>query len=778
MDLLHHMSPGNPRVLLRRGWAAASLYLIGFLLILPVISSAETLVTGNIPENTIWTVSGSPYVVTGDVTVYHPVAGGVSIATLTIEPGVTVRFRPNTRLAVGHYNNFGALVARGTPEAPIIFTSDATTPQPGDWKGLCFDNATDDDTTVLEHCVVEYAGKTHNAGIYCSYASPTFRSCIIRNSSAHGIYLNSNANPVIGGEGAGNTITGNAAYGIYAANTASTPIITHNTISSNGSFPIRIGADKTVSDNSFSENNHQAIELIGGSISADTSWTDQGVPYIVTSDITVQQASLTVAPGVTVRFRPNTRLAVGHYNNFGALVARGTPEAPIIFTSDATTPQPGDWKGLCFDNATDDDTTVLEHCVVEYAGKTHNAGIYCSYASPTFRSCIIRNSSAHGIYLNSNANPVIGGEGAGNTITGNAAYGIYAANTASTPIITHNTISSNGSFPIRIGADKTVSDNSFSENNHQAIELIGGSISADTSWTDQGVPYIVTSDITVQQASLTVAPGVTVRFRPNTRLAVGHYNNFGALVARGTPEAPIIFTSDATTPQPGDWKGLYFDNATNDDATVLEHCVVEYAGKTHNAGIYCYYASPVIKSCILRNSSHSGIYLFGSGCDNIVLLFNTLAYNRYGVYASGRALPVIQNNNFIGNTLYGIYNDGASKINAEANWWGDLQGPNLSGDKIHGNAEPAPWLIGIIDEIIFPGTSEDSDGDDLPDSWENSHFGNLAPGSYDDPDNDGVPNFLEFLIGARPDAAEAIPCRLLDFQFNGTGRTAAVTFDN
>lgn len=114
-----------------RGRATALLYLLGFMLLLPLASSAETVVSGTISEDTTWTVEGMPYVITGDVTVRHTATGEDSVATLTIEPGVTVRFRSNTRLAFGYSSNYrGALVAQGTAEAPIVFTSDAATPAP------------------------------------------------------------------------------------------------------------------------------------------------------------------------------------------------------------------------------------------------------------------------------------------------------------------------------------------------------------------------------------------------------------------------------------------------------------------------------------------------------------------------------------------------------------------------------------------------------------------------------------------------------------------------
>ena len=110
-------------------------------------------------------------------------------------------------------------------------------------------------------------------------------------------------------------------------------------------------------------------------------------------------------------------------------------------------------------------------------------------------------------------------------------------------------------------------------------------------------------------ATLTIEPGVEVRFNGGTGLYIGADGYYGALTARGTADAPIVFTSNASPPAPGNWKGIYFTNETNDAKTVLEHCVVEYGGHTNNADLYLYNASFPIKSSTIRYSSGNGIYL-------------------------------------------------------------------------------------------------------------------------------------------------------------------------
>ena len=124
-------------------------------------TSGQTLVGGAITSNQTWTTANSPYEVTSEIVVYN-------LARLTIEPGVTVRFRPNTGLVVGYYNydytainnaERGALTVNGTAEAPVLFT--ATSRAPGGWRGLAFGAATDFGglNSTLHHLTIADAGQ-------------------------------------------------------------------------------------------------------------------------------------------------------------------------------------------------------------------------------------------------------------------------------------------------------------------------------------------------------------------------------------------------------------------------------------------------------------------------------------------------------------------------------------------------------------------------------------------------------------------------------------------
>ncbi len=676
-----------------------------------------TLVSGTIRADTTWTLDKSPYVVTGDISIFGSYSDK---ATLTIEPGVEVLFSSGTILFIGYPgSHVGALVAQGTADLPITFTSAAETPAPGDWEGIYFRVTTDEATTIMEHCIVEYGGQSYDANIYCSSASPTIKSSTIRYSSASGIYLYGRSNPVIGGEEAGNLITENTTYGINSAGSYPSPTITQNTFSNNGSSALRLRPYlENVSQNTGSGNGTDAIELFGEQVRMDTTWQTNNLPYMVTGDISIfgsysDKATLTIEPGVEVLFSSGTILFIGYPgSHVGALVAQGTADLPITFTSAAETPAPGDWEGIYFRVTTDEATTIMEHCIVEYGGQSYDANIYCSSASPTIKSSTIRYSSASGIYLYGSSSPVIGGEDAGNTITDNTTYGISSGGSSPSPTITHNDFSGNGSSAMRLRPYLVnVSQNTGSGNGTDGIELFGEQVRSDTNWQTNSLPYVVTGDISIlgnysDKATLTIEPGVEIRFITGTCLFIGYpSSHIGALVAQGTSDLPITFTSAAETPAPGDWEGIYFRTTTDDTSTIMEHCIVEYGGQSYNANIYLYTAAPTFQHNTIRNSSHSGIYAYGNGNDGAVISCNNLKDNVYGIYTAQNAQPVISGNNFLGSRNYGVYNVHAEEVTANGNWWGDANGPNINGDATYGAVTVDTWLMTESECITAPPTN-------------------------------------------------------------------------
>ncbi len=167
--------------------------------------------------------------------------------------------------------------------------------------------------------------------------------------------------------------------------------------------------------------------------------------------------------------------------------------------------------------------------------------------------------------------------------------------------------------------------------------IVGGFISADTQWPLADSPYHVTSNIAVvADATLTIDPGVEIRFDPGLSLTVG----VGTLVARGAEASPIRFTAQQTSPTVQPWGHIEFsDDAT--DATfggaedyvsgsILEYVTVEFAGSGGVGAVRAVDSSPFIHASNVQHSVGGGIYVNGQGADLIRIAENTVAHNRNG----------------------------------------------------------------------------------------------------------------------------------------------------
>ncbi len=112
---------------------------------------------------------GSPGQTSGDLRV----GGGKAFSTLTIEPGVTLKFNKNLAASLhveyptGNTAAMGALIAVGTAGKHIVFTSQSDAPAAGDWRGLTF-GLLPSPKNQLEYVEILYAGgKSGAQGFHC-----------------------------------------------------------------------------------------------------------------------------------------------------------------------------------------------------------------------------------------------------------------------------------------------------------------------------------------------------------------------------------------------------------------------------------------------------------------------------------------------------------------------------------------------------------------------------------------------------------------------------------
>lgn len=271
----------------------------------PAVAAGPTPVSGTISSDTTWMLDNSPYIVVGNITV----AAG---ATLTVEPGVEVRFSTGRWLQVS--NNGGSLVAQGTASQPITFTSSLTMPVAGSWRYLYF---AADSTGRLAHCGIGYAGANNYPALDIRSAAVQIDNCRIHHSQDEGVRLT----------GAGLS-----------------PSLRNTRIEDNGGNAITQNTiDMTPSYQALtlSGNGADALVIPGGTLGRNISLDGSpaalgGAPIRLTGNTTVAASTtLTVRPGSELRFDAGLWLQV---NSGGALQAVGTASQPIVFTGASAAP--------------------------------------------------------------------------------------------------------------------------------------------------------------------------------------------------------------------------------------------------------------------------------------------------------------------------------------------------------------------------------------------------------------------------------------------------------
>ena len=672
----------------------------GALLGFPSDSFSQTNVSGPITQNTTWTLApippnnGSPYIVTGDITINFGV-------TLTIQPGVEVKFAGNFKITVN-----GTLNAAGTSSQNIRFTSNQSTPAPGNWKSIYF-NGVSSNNSVLDYAIVEYGGNIDGANIYLEQSSPTITNSTISYSSDFAMTLHS--------------------------------------FSSGTCYP-------NFSNNTFTNNAKNAVRFFGNVYYSGTL-QKANAPYVITDPIIIHDVTpiptvWTIGAGVEMRFDAGKRINMGDppSNHNGGLNVQGTVSEPVIFTSNqpAGTQTPGFWSGLALLRG----SATIDHARIEYA----DYGVYVPsgssvYGTPTIQSNLIQNNN-RGIFFEPSTRSNI----LNNTITNNS-YGIYAGCNLSTgcnPVINFNSIHSNTAYNLythnynepataRINAVNnwwgsndpnvflaTIHDY-LDNNNYAAVDfapfLDAPAGNPNTSWNDRLYgnyqnltlvaaysPYRAIRNVVIAPTkTLTINPGVEVKFDSGYGLLI----RWGTLNAAGTSSTPIRFMSNAATPAVADWTGIRLEYPS--PSSIIDYANIEYA----DTGLYIYYGSqPISNSSFQHNNT--GITMVGTSTS---LITNNVFDNNvnYGLnlLASNiipQPIPVVHYNSFLNNGQYDLYtgiagvnvNVSGVIIDAENNWWGTAnptQIPASIWDYFDSNWRPrvdyAPYLVSPPGQSIF-----------------------------------------------------------------------------
>ena len=651
-------------------------FAVSLLLVLAAApASGETLVGGVIDADTVWRRADQPFIVTS--TVHVRASQPDQLATLTIEPGVTVKFRPGTGLVIGGSSRQpGRLVARGGDTAKIAFVADDQGgPSPAPWAGIAFSDGATDNDTVLEGCRVERTRQNgQRAAIFVNSSAPQIRDCTISRSQHHGIRISNSAasRPLL----AGNIIEESAQNGVHSDGDAARPVLSGNVIRQNGGNPLVVPV-ASVSDidaqNRFSGNGRAEVVVVGARLNGIHRWVFKG-PFVFQSGLGIRgnrdqpAAELTLLPGTTLRFSGNTRLRVGgSTRELGRLIAEGTEDEPIQFTGGQE--RPGFWHGLFFDQGARGQGNRLVHCRVAHGGQSQRANIVISASDPLIDRCKISDSSEHGIRLFANdGRPLI----EASEIIDNAGNGIHADNNVPQPTVNASVISRNQGTGLVIpaGAVRQISaDTVISGNGNNSIRAHGMGLRGEHRWVGTR-SYDVVGGLDVSgprngmPAKLSIEAGARVTFADRGQLRVGSASDRrGALELAGTAGNPVEITS--ASGQPGRWVGIYFGPGTVSRTTSLRNCVIENGGQSSNGILQIDNAAPTIDSCRIRGSSKHGIRL-----------------------SDNQANPQIRNTVISQNAGNGVHADGANPQ------------PVLSGNRINGNqGYPVSAGARVVDRI-------------------------------------------------------------------------------
>jgi len=346
-----------------------------------------TYLSGTISEDTILVKEESPYYISS-------FSGGLVVkkgATLTIEPGVIVKFgTPGSWCRAAKISNSGQIIAQGTEDEPIIFTSvfdPEHYPLPY-WNSQCggqgWGGIRISGSALFDHVIFQYS---YNYDLGGSYYRPsgilyleregnlTLQNSQFRANYGTNIYLTNNSQAtidnleIIGWDryskdrySKGIILKDNSQLflensflkylsTVLDLDENSQAIVRNNQFLNNDKpFVKAANAILSLENNSYQNNTNNVVWVTKGHITNEQTWGRELTYYLSGGIIVDKEAKLTLLPGTVIKITPTGPTACSwgtcHCEPLNIIVnggfePQGTPEDPVVFTTYNDSNYPG-----------------------------------------------------------------------------------------------------------------------------------------------------------------------------------------------------------------------------------------------------------------------------------------------------------------------------------------------------------------------------------------------------------------------------------------------------
>lgn len=329
-----------------------------------------------------------------------------------------------------------------------------------------------------------------------------------------------------------------------------------------------------------------------GVIEADQTWTAATGPHIVEFDLSINRGTLTIEPCVVVRVKKGYSINVGGGTGAPAagLIARGTAAQPIRFTRAVASEA---WGMLAINASA---TVDLENVTLSGGGDHDTAqdfGGTLKLRGPE-GTTPARNTRVKNVRIEGSAGHGVNVQTAGGFTADSSGLVITDCGKVPGPVTGHDTRYAIFVMPPSI---QTLPPGTYTGNALDQILVGQAMLDKEETFRDLGVPYRIEAGFAIAPAksaaegglaTLTIEAGVKILLLKSATDVVSFKLGTSSggkaeeiwpvkLVAAGTADRPIVFTSAAATPAAGDWGALYWSGGPS-TGNVMSYVRVEYAG--------------------------------------------------------------------------------------------------------------------------------------------------------------------------------------------------------